>query len=82
MQLNHEKLHERLLVGNKACALAEYIFEKNGTEARRLDYRSAAKALGIAKNTVGATLLKLVLLNVVTVDDGTVQINVDLIKED
>lgn len=81
MQLNHEKLHERLLEHDKKLALAQYIFNENGAEARRLDYRSAAKALNVAKNTIGATLLKLVLLDVITVDDGTVKINVDLIKQ-
>lgn len=79
IQLNNELLHERLLQKDKLCALAQYIFKQNGAELRRLDYQSAADALGISKNTVGANVLKLVLLDVLEIDDGKIRLKQELL---
>jgi len=79
-QLNNAVLYERLLQKDKLCALAQYIFEKNGAELRRLDYQSAASALNVSKNTVAANVLKLVLLNVIEVDDGKIRIKDELLQ--
>lgn len=82
IQLNNEVLYERLLQKDKLCALARYIYEVNGTELRRLDYQSAAEALGISKNTVGANVLKLVILDVLEIDDGKIRLKQELFNKE
>ncbi|MBO5327629.1 MAG: hypothetical protein J6B04_00480 [Clostridia bacterium] len=80
-KLNTQELHERLLKNDKLRELVEYVYKINGASAARLNYRDAAKALNVAKNTIGAYVLKLVILEVFDVDDGTIKINTELFED-
>ncbi len=79
--LNFAALAQRLLIDSKQLELVNYIFDVQGATLRRLDYRAAAKALGIDKGTVSKYVDILADKKVILLRENELKLNDEILKE-
>lgn len=80
MELNFEKLNEFLSHRDGRAALVNYIYQKQGFELCRVDFRAAAVKLGKSDRTVRRYIAQLADLKIILLQGDSIKLNQDILK--
>lgn len=80
MELNFEKLNEFLSHRDGRAALVNYIYQKQGFELRRVDFKAAAERLGKSDRTVRRYIAQLADLKIILLQGDSIKLNQDVLK--
>lgn len=78
-QLNCAALNDRISQIDKRMELVNYIFEVQGADLRRLNYKAAANALGVSARTISRYVDELGAKQILTFEDKKLKLNDDIL---